>query len=106
VTPAEPARAYAYLSDTIYLPENAKLVKGVDLLFHESTFLDKDKTRAKQTFHTTAKQAAEFAKMAGVGRLMLGHYSSRYDDDNLFLEEAKEIFPNTILANEGLVVEV
>lgn len=106
VTPAKRARSYAYLSDTTYLPQNAELVKGVDLLFHESTFLDRDKSFAKQTFHSTTKQAAEFAKMADVGRLMLGHYSSRYDDDNLFLEEAKEIFPNTILANEGLVVEV
>ena len=106
VTPAEPARAYAYLSDTIYLPENAKLVKGVDLLFHESTFLDKDKTRAKQTFHSTAKQAAEFAKAAEVKRLLLGHYSSRYDDDNLFLEEAQSVFPNALLADEGLILEL
>jgi len=106
VTPAAPAKSYAYLSDTKYCPQNVDFVKGVDLLFHESTFIEIDKSRAILTHHSTAKQAAEFAKAAEVSRLLLGHYSSRYSDDTLFLNEAKAIFPNTFLANEGMTFDV
>ncbi|MDR1339553.1 MAG: ribonuclease Z, partial [Prevotellaceae bacterium] len=79
---------------------------GVDCLYHESTFLDKDLPKAKDTFHSTAKQAAEIALQAGVGRLMLGHYSARYDDLTAFVEEAASVFRNVILSEEGLAVVV
>ena len=106
VIPADPARSYAYLSDTAFVPRNAKLVKGVDLLFHEATFAETEALRAKQTLHSTATQAAEFAKMAQAKKLMIGHYSSRYDDDTLLLREAQSVFPNTILAKENLKVDI
>lgn len=98
--PAEPARKYAYCSDTAYKEDIIPIIEGVDLLYHESTFLEQDKARAKKTGHSTARQAAEIAKAAKVGKLLLGHYSSRYTNFGLFLEEAKSIFPNTILSNE------
>lgn len=74
------------------------LIEGVDLLYHESTFADDNKARAKETFHSTAIQAATIAQKAQVGKLMLGHFSARYMDDSIFLQEAREIFPDTILA--------
>lgn len=104
VTPNSPARSYAYLSDTAFVPENAQWVQGVDLLFHEATFAESEALRAEQTQHSTAKQAAEFARLAQVKKLLIGHYSSRYDDDRILLEEAQTIFPNTILAKENLKI--
>lgn len=101
--PAKPSRKYAFCSDTAYKESIIPIIKDVDLLYHESTFLDEDKARAKETRHSTAGQAAEIALKANVKKLMLGHYSSRYSDDSLFLEEAVKIFPNTILANELLL---
>ena len=106
VTPATPSRSYAYLSDTLFVPENAPLVEGVDLLFHESTFAECDRIRAQKTGHSTASQAAQFAKMAQAKRLMIGHFSQRYTDNRILLEEAQAIFPNTILANENLRIEI
>ena len=101
-TPAEPARSYAYCSDTAYDERIIPIIEGVDLLYHEATFADSDSARAKQTGHSTAHQAAEIAKRANVKKLMLGHFSARYPDNQILLDEAKEIFGNTILANEGL----
>lgn len=101
--PAKLSRKYAFCSDTAYKESIIPIIKDVDLLYHESTFLDEDKARAKETRHSTASQAAEIALKANVKKLMLGHYSSRYSDDALFLEEAVKIFPNTILANELLL---
>ena len=104
--PAEPNRSYAYLSDTAYVPKNAELVKGVDLLYHEATFAESEALRAKQTLHSTASQAAEFARLSGAKRLVIGHFSSRYDDDTILLKEAQNIFPNTLLAKENLKITI
>lgn len=101
--PADPSRKYAFCSDTAYKEDIIPIIKDVDLLYHESTFLEEDKARAKETRHSTARQAAKIALKANVKKLMLGHYSSRYSDDTLFLEEAIKIFPNTVLANELLL---
>lgn len=105
-TPAEPPRSYAYCSDTIYMPSVAEQVRGVDLLFHEATFAEEDAPRAKETFHTTASQAAQIARDAGVKRLLIGHFSARYEDEAKLLQEAQALFPETQLARETLCVQV
>ena len=105
-TPSTPPRSYAYCSDTTYLPENIPLLKGVDLLFHEATFANDNEARANETFHTTAKQAATLAQKAEVRQLLIGHFSARYEDEQLLLKEAQEIFPQTLLAKENMRIEV
>jgi len=104
--PPKPLRSYAYCSDTMFWEPVIESVRGVDLLYHESTFLEKEAARAKETFHSTAAQAAQIASLAGVGQLMLGHFSSRYDDTTRFLDEAIPHFENTILAEEGKTFNV
>ena len=104
--PSAPSRSYAYCSDTIYLPSIVEQIKGVDLLFHEATFANEDALRAKETFHTTAAQAAEIARRAEVKKLLIGHFSARYEDENVLLQEASAIFPDTQLAKETLCVSV
>lgn len=104
--PSAPSRSYAYCSDTIYLPSIVEQIKGVDLLFHEATFANEDAPRAKETFHTTAEQAAEIARRAEVKKLLIGHFSARYEDENVLLQEASAIFPDTQLAKETLCVSV
>ena len=104
--PSAPSRSYAYCSDTIYLPSIVEQIKGVDLLFHEATFANEDAPRAKETFHTTAAQAAEIARKAEVKKLLIGHFSARYEDENILLQEASAIFPDTQLAKETLSVSV
>ena len=104
--PADPSRRYAYCSDTICLPEIAGQLHGVDLLFHEATFASDNLGRAKETYHTTAVQAAELARSAEVKKLLIGHFSARYEDESVLLEEAREIFPETLLASEMLCVQV
>ena len=94
-------RSYAYISDTAFLPQIAEKLKGTTLLFHESTFLEKDMELAKDTFHSTAGQAAEIARLAEAETLLIGHFSTRYKEEESFLEEAKKIFPNTIAVNDG-----
>ncbi len=101
-----PARSYAHISDTAYMPELTQKIKGVDLLFHESTYLRDNLDKARERGHSTAVQAAHVAADANAGQLLIGHYSSRYKDDNLFLQESHSVFKNTILANEGLVLSV
>ena len=96
-------RSYAFCSDTKYFEELAKNIQEVDLLYHESTFLESKIDRAAQTFHSTASQAAQMAVLAKAGKLLLGHFSARYDNLDLFLEEARPIFSNTELAREGSV---
>lgn len=98
--PAPPSKSYAYCSDTAYSEKIIPLIEGVDLLYHEATFGEDDALRAKQTGHSTAKQAAQIARLANVKELMIGHFSSRYTNNNILLEEAKTVFPNTMLANE------
>lgn len=104
--PSDSPRSYAYCSDTCYLPRICEQIKGCDLLFHEATFADADAKRAKETFHTTAPQAAEIAKAAQVKKLVIGHYSARYEDESILLKEASEVFPQTILAQENLRIEL
>ncbi len=104
--PSQPPKSYAYCSDTAFYPPIASVVKGVDLLYHEATFMEKDRVRAEQTFHSTARQAAEIARMSSVGKLLLGHFSARYEDENWLKNEAKEVFPNTHLAHECHKIEV
>lgn len=98
-----PPRSYAYCSDTIYTESIINYIKNVNLLYHESTFLEDKQERAKKTFHSTAKNAAQIAKLANVGKLLLGHFSARYGNLNLFIEEANSIFNNCELATEGKV---
>lgn len=105
-TPADPPRAYAYCSDTSFLPRIVEQIQGVDLLFHEATFVEADAARARQTQHSTAGQAATIARDAGVGRLVIGHYSARYNDETELLQEAQAIFPHTQLAQENLCIEL
>ncbi|MDR1525630.1 MAG: ribonuclease Z [Tannerella sp.] len=104
--PADPPRRYAYCSDTAFSPSIIPYIEGIDCLYHESTYLDKDLPRAKDTFHSTARQAAEIALQAGVKQLVLGHYSARYDDLTAFIEEASSVFPNVMLSEEGLTIHV
>lgn len=99
-------RSYAYLSDTLYKPELAEQVRGVDLLFHEATFSEKDKKLAAQTQHSTAREAATLAKLAGVKKLLIGHFSSRYKDPSLLEEEAKEIFEDSVAVSDGDIYSV
>lgn len=93
--------SYAYCSDTKYLPELAEKVRNVDLMYHEATFMEDMRERAESTFHTTAAQAARLAKEANVGQLLLGHFSTRYRELGPLLNEARAVFPNTFLAEEG-----
>lgn len=104
--PAEAPRRFAYCSDTVYLPSLAEQLAGVDLLFHEATFAMDNLARAKETFHTTAAQAAELACSAGVKKLLIGHFSARYEDENVLLDEATKVFSETLLAKEMLCVSV
>lgn len=91
---------YAYVSDTQYKPGIAEQLQGVDLLYHEATYIDADATKGKEHMHSTAKQAAAIATAADAGQLMIGHYSSRVDDHSIYLREAQEVFANTFLAEE------
>ena len=81
-------------------------MKGVDLLYHESTYGNDSIERAKLYYHSTAAQAAAVARDAGVGKLLLGHYSARYEDENVLLDEAKAIFPQSYLSEEGMIFDV
>lgn len=103
-TSPTPSLSYAHISDTMYMPELAQKIGPVDLLFHETTYLDQHKELAAPRGHSTARQAAMVARDAGAKALLTGHYSSRYTDDTPFLQEARDIFPNVILNREGLVV--
>jgi ribonuclease Z len=94
-------RSYAYCSDTAFYEKLIPLLEGVDLLYHESTFLKADAQRAKKTYHSTAEDAATVAKEAGVGKLLLGHFSNRYEKKEWFLEEARAIFEAAYIAEEG-----
>ena len=100
--PSSSPRKYAYCSDTLYHREIIEQVKGVDLLYHEATFADSDRPKAEMTFHTTALQAATIAKDAGVKQLVIGHFSARYEEEDILLREAQSVFPNTVLAIENL----
>jgi ribonuclease Z len=106
VIPADPPRSYAYISDTRYMPQLHEQLRGVHTLYHESTYGEDHLPQSEKYFHSTARQAATVARDAGVGRLLLGHYSSRYEDENVLLNEAKEVFNNSFLTNEMDVFDV
>lgn len=97
------AWSYAYCSDTKYDERIIPIIKDVDVLYHEATFLDSEKKRAQQTKHSTTKQAGKIAQLANVGELIIGHYSARYKDLNPHLEETKTEFANTKLGKEGSI---
>lgn len=100
------SRSFAYCSDTRFDVRVANYVQGVDLLYHESTFLDDQEQRAKATFHSTAAQAAEIARIAGAKHLLIGHYSARYRELQGFEQEAGRIFPGVQLANDGKKIKI
>ncbi|WP_172915314.1 ribonuclease Z [Capnocytophaga canimorsus] len=96
-----PPQSYAYCSDTLYFEALADEIQGVRVVYHESTFLKQHNDLATKTMHSTAFQAGLTAKKANAETLILGHYSSRYSDKKLFLNEAQEIFPNVHLSEDG-----
>ena len=102
----EKPRSYAYCSDTRYVPNLYQEVMGVDILYHESTYTSENEDRAKLYYHSTARQAATIAQKAGVGKLLLGHYSARYNDEKVLLQEAREVFAESYLSDEGKVFDV
>ena len=104
-SPAEP-RTYAYCSDTSYFEPIVPIIKEVDLLYHEATFLQDKAKIAADKFHSTAYEAASIAQLANVKKLIIGHYSNRYDNLELLLDEARSVFPNTELATDGLSFDV
>jgi len=99
-------RSYAFCSDTAYDEKIIEYVKSVDILYHETTFAHKDAELARETTHSTTKQAADIARKAGVGKLLIGHFSSRYKNYNLFEQEAREVFENSIAVKDGDVFSV
>lgn len=105
-TQANKSLSYAHISDTIYMPTLADKIGPVDLLFHETTYLDANQSEASQRYHSTSRQAATVARAAGVKAMLTGHYSSRYDNDEEFAKEARDIFPNVITNKEGLVIDI
>ena len=105
-TDAEPAISYAYCSDTMLSKRVINAVKGVDWLYHEATYGDECAVQAHKRYHSTARDAATVAQEAGVKRLIIGHFSNRYVDNSILLQQAQEVFPDTILAREGLVLDL
>ena len=104
--PPPPSRKYAFCSDTAYTEEFLDQIRGVDLLYHEATFLHDKAGIAREKMHTTTIEAATLARKANVKKLLLGHYSARYKELDDFLKEAKTVFPNTIIAEEGEDIQV
>lgn len=103
---ANPPKRYAYCSDTAYDERIVPIIKGVDLLYHEATFREEDLARAKETFHSSARQAGLIAQQAEVKQLVIGHFSARYPNEQILLKEAQAVFPQVILAKEGLTIEL
>jgi ribonuclease Z len=99
-------RSYAYMTDTLFSPSHAEYVRGVHLLYHEATYGDEFIRLARKTFHSTAGEAAQIAQLAGAGRLLLGHFSSRYPDPSPLLEQARSLFPETFLCEDGAVFDL
>ena len=100
--PASLPRSYAFSADTLYMPELASILKGVSLLYHETTYLQDQPERAKERYHSTTVQAAAIASAAAAKQLIIGHFSSKYEDIAVFETESKLVFPNTSLAVEGV----
>jgi ribonuclease Z len=104
--PSIKSKSFAFCSDTLFHEPIIEIIKDVDVLYHEATFLSDLEIRAFQTNHTTAKQAGQIARKANVGKLLIGHFSSRYKDLSPLLEEVKNEFPNSALAEEGMFFEI
>lgn len=100
-TPPPAPKSFAFCSDTAFHPPIADIIRDVDLLYHEATFTEALKDWAKNTFHSTAMEAAEIARLSNAGKLILGHFSARYKDTAPLLEEARSVFPNTEAAEDG-----
>ena len=105
-TPADPGRSYAYCCDTAYNPAMIPIIKGVNMMYHDCTYAADDADRAQKHFHSTSGDAARSAMEAGAQCLILGHFSARYSDESILLNEAAAIFPNTVLAKENLTVSI
>ena len=105
-TPSGPVRSYAYCCDTAYNPSMLPIIKDSSMIYHDCTYAEQDKDRANKHFHSTATDAAKIALQANAGSLVLGHFSARYPDETILLDEAKQIFSNTILAKENLTIPV
>lgn len=104
--PPRPSRAYAYCTDTQPSDGVLPIISGVDLLHHEATFMEEEKVKARETKHSTAAEAAKVALQAQVRKLIIGHFSARYKDLNVMLNEARNLFPETYLAQEGEIFEI
>jgi ribonuclease Z len=100
--PAPPGKVYAYCGDTKYDEKLVKYIKQADLIYHETTYLDNQREKAESRFHSTSKQAAALALKAAAGKLLIGHFSSRYETLDEFETEAREVFPNSHIAVEGV----
>lgn len=100
-----PPKSYAFCSDTVYHEPVIPIIENVDVLYHESTFLESEESLAQKTLHSTAKEAARIALKANVKQLILGHYSTRYESITLFKDEAETIFPEVLLAEDGISFE-
>lgn len=103
--PSKP-RSYAFCTDTVIREKIIPIIEGVDMLYHEATFGDNLKDLALQTYHTTARQAAQLALKANVGKLIIGHFSTRYKDISELVDEARNVFPNTYPVNDGEKFEI
>lgn len=106
VMPADKPRSYAYCSDTRYIPTLHQRIKGVNTLYHESTYAEDKEECAVKYCHSTAQQAAQVARDAKAGKLLLGHYSARYADESILQNEARAVFPDSFLTNEMQVIDV
>ncbi|HZY81298.1 MAG TPA: ribonuclease Z [Cyclobacteriaceae bacterium] len=104
--PPRPSFSYAYCSDTAIFPELTRYIKDVDVLYHEATFMEEERDKASETFHSTASDAARVAQMVHAKKLLIGHYSARYRELDGLLAEARAIFPNTELAIDLNTIEV
>lgn len=101
-----PSKKYAYCADTLYTENYIDFIRDIDAMYHESTYLHDLAQRAKERYHSTALEAAQLAKKANAGRLLLGHFSSKYDDLSLFEKEARTIFPDSESTYEGMTFEI
>lgn len=105
-SPADPSMSYAYCSDTIYNEQVARDIHGVDVVYHEATYDDSNAIKARQRGHSTASEAAKIAALAEAKRLIIGHFSKSYLNEDAHREQASAIFPNVIVANEGLTIDI
>ncbi|MBN1985696.1 MAG: ribonuclease Z [Prolixibacteraceae bacterium] len=105
IAPPKP-RSYAFCTDTVFLPEISSIIKNVDVLYHEATFTEKLKEWAQRTMHSTAREAAEMARLANAGKLLIGHFSARYKTVSEFEEEARAVFKKTEAAADGKTYKI